>query len=213
MSEADRLAGVVELSAWIAERGDDDEPVGARRDASRRPGVAPDIMPSDEPSGDGPPGEPEAPDADAARHIALRSLGRRAASRFELDRVLSRRGVERDVRDEVLDRLEADGLVDDARLAQDAAERLRERKAMGQRGVAAALRQRGLDPDDAAPADPDEELERAVEAATERRRRMGSLDDETAERRLAGWLQRRGFSGGVVRIAIERSRPRGPRFR
>ena len=93
------------------------------------------------------------------------------------------------------------------------AERLRERKHMGERGVAAELRRRGLDPDELDDADRDDELQRAIDAATERRRRLGSLDDETAERRLAGWLQRRGFSGGTVRIAIERTRARGPRFR
>lgn len=196
MSEHDRLAGVTELSAWIATREDDPAETG-----TPPAGVAPSTEAD------------EAVDEDAARSMALRALGRRAASRRELDRSLERRDVEPDVREAVLDRLAAEGLVDDAQLAQDLAERLRERKHMGERGIAAELRKRGLDPADVERSDDDDELQRAIDAASERRRRMGSLDDVTAERRLAGWLQRRGFGGSSVRTAIERTRPRGPRFR
>lgn len=190
MSDPDRLAGVTQLSAWVA------------RDTSPQ---APDD--------DGADVAKEPVDEDAARSIALRALGRKAASRRELDRTLERREVEPEVRARVLDRLEGEGLVDDAQLARDTAERLRERKHMGERGVAAELRKRGLDPDELDDPDRDDELQRAIDAAGERRRRLGSLDDETAERRLSGWLQRRGFSGGTVRIAIERTRASGPRFR
>nr|WP_241249233.1 regulatory protein RecX [Agrococcus sp. KRD186] len=143
----------------------------------------------------------------------MRALGRRAASRQELDRTLERRDVAPEVREAVLERLESEGLVDDAQLAEDLAERLRERKHLGERGIAAELRKRGLDPAVLERADQDDELQRAIDAAAERRRRLGSLDDETAERRLSGWLQRRGFGGATVRIAIERTRARGPRFR
>jgi len=194
VSDRDRLAGVTRLSAWVARDAGDGEPQsdgGAEQEAAN-----------------------ERVDEESARSIALRALGRRAASRQELDRTLERRDVQPEVRAAVLDRLELEGLVDDAQLARDTAERLRERKHLGERGIAAELRKRGLDPDELDDVDRDDELQRAIDAAAERRRRMGSLDDETAERRLAGWLQRRGFSGGTVRIAIERTRARGgPRFR
>jgi regulatory protein len=202
VSHPDRLAGVTELSAWIASREDDP----AER---RSPAFA--VWHDDE--DEAPVEAPEPVDEETARGIALRALGRKAASRQELDRTLERRDVEPDVRETVLDRLEQEGLVDDAQLAQDLAERLRERKHLGERGIAAELRKRGLDPEVLEASDAGDELQRAIDAATERRRRMGSLDDETAERRLSGWLQRRGFSGGTVRIALERTRPRGPRFR
>lgn len=202
MSEPDRLAGVTELSAWIAAREDDpaqEHPAGRR---------SPAFVDSDEEHAASAP-----VDEETARAVALRALGRRAASRQELDRALERRDVEPEVRAAVLDRLEAEGLVDDAQLARDLAERLRERKRLGERGIAAELRKRGLDPDAVERSDGDDELQRAVAAAAERRRRMSSLDDETLERRLAGFLQRRGFGGSAVRTAIERTRPRGPRFR
>lgn len=204
MSDPDRLAGVTELSAWIASREDDPAERRSPAFAAWHDGdddEAPEL------------GVPEPVDEEAARGIALRALGRKAASRQELDRTLERRDVEPDVREAVLDRLERDGLVDDAQLARDLAERLRERKHLGERGIAAELRKRGLDPEVLEASDDDAELRRAIEAAAERRRRMGSLDDDTAERRLAGWLQRRGFGGSTVRIALERTRPRGPRFR
>ena len=190
MSDRDRLAAITELSAWVAQR---DEP-----EEAAEPGDAAPV---------------ERVDEESARSIALRALGRRAASRQELDRTLERRDVEPDVRAAVLDRLEDERLVDDAQLARDLAERLRERKHLGERGIAAELRKRGLDPDDVERGDVDDELQRAIDAASERRRRLSALDDETAERRLAGWLQRRGFGGSTVRIAIERTRARGPRFR
>ncbi|GEK81082.1 regulatory protein RecX [Agrococcus baldri] len=196
MSERDRLAGVTELSAWIASREDE-------------PGEVP-VTPAGGVRHEQP---PEPVDEESARSIALRALGRRAASRQELDRTLERREVEPEVREAVLDRLADEGLVDDAQLAQDLAERLRERKHLGERGIAAELRKRGLDPDAIERSEADDELQRAIDAAAERRRRLGSLDDETAERRLAGWLQRRGFGGSTVRTAIERTRARGPRFR
>lgn len=196
MSDPDRLAGVTQLSAWVARDAEPDHPVG---------GVARDADQAEL--------APEPVDEESARSIALRALGRKAASRRELDRALERREVEPEMRATVLDRLEREGLVDDAQLARDTAERLRERKHMGERGVAAELRRRGLDPDELDDTDGVDELQRAIDAAGERRRRLGSLDDETAERRLAAWLQRRGFSGGTVRIAIERTRVRGPRFR
>ena len=196
MSDPDRLAGVTQLSAWVARDAPSDRPAGAEQEPAQME-----------------PAHMEPVDEESARSLALRALGRKAASRRELDRTLERRGVEPDVRSAVLDRLELEGLVDDAQLARDTAERLRERKHLGERGVAAELRRRGLDPEALDDADRDDELQRAIDAAAERRRRMGSLDDETTERRLAGWLQRRGFSGGTVRIAIERTRVRGPRFR
>lgn len=191
MSDPDRLAGVTELSAWIA--GNDGK---AEQQGSPEPDAAMERV-----------------DEESARFIALRALGRKAASRQELDRALERREVEPEVRAAVLERLSDEGLVDDAQLAQDLAERLRERKHMGERGIAAELRKRGLDPAHLERGDDDDELERAIAAATERRKRLTSLDDETAERRLMGWLQRRGFGGSTVRTAIERTRPRGPRFR
>lgn len=217
MSDADRLAGVTELSSWIAGR---DERTGDQPGAEGPAGPGASRRGSRGRSGGGSRGragerdDDGAPvDEEAARAIALRALGRRGASRLELDRALAKRDVEPDVRAAVLDRLVDERYLDDEQLARDEAERLRERKQLGERGIAAALRQRGLDPAVLDEPDRDDELQRAIDAAADRRRRMGSLDDETADRRLAGWLQRRGFSGGAVRLAIERSRPSGPRFR
>ncbi|MCR8670361.1 regulatory protein RecX [Agrococcus sp. HG114] len=203
MSDLDGLAAVTELSTWIAGR---EERPGSRAE----PSVGREQR-RDRDARESGPGEPI--DEEAARGIALRALGRRAASRFELDRALAKRDVEPQVRAAVLDALERDRYLDDEQLARDEAARLRERKQLGERGIAAALRQRGLDPAVLDEVDRDDELQRAIDAAAERRTRLASLDDETAERRLAGWLQRRGFGGGAVRIAIERTRPRGPRFR
>jgi regulatory protein len=47
--------------------------------------------------------------------------------------------------------------------------------------------------------------ERLGDLARERARRLATLPPEVAERRLMGYLQRKGYSGSAVRAAVERA--------
>ena len=83
--------------------------------------------------------------------------------------------------------------------------------------IVAELRRRGIDQVaidaalDAAADDADDEFLRAIDLAEKRARALRGLDRATAERRLAGFLMRKGYGSGVVRIAVERALDGGPR--
>lgn len=125
-------------------------------------------------------------------------------SASELDRHLRDHGVEEGQRADVIEQLTSERAIDDDALAVDLAERLRRRKGMGPRAVRAELIRRGIEATAATAAgdDPDE-LQRAIDAATSRASRLRGLDPQTAKRRLAAWLQRRGYGGPTLSRALD----------
>jgi regulatory protein len=138
--------------------------------------------------------------SEEALDVARRVLGRRALSRAEVAKRLDEAGVEPEDRDAALDRLEAEGAIDDRALAETVAERVRSRRKAGARVVAQELARRGIAQEDRVDEPSDDELVRAVQLAEQRLRR-GPIDD-VAERRVAGMLARRGFSSTIARRAI-----------
>jgi regulatory protein len=156
-----------------------------------------------------------------AEKISMRGLTRRGLSRVELGNQLARHGIDICAVEIELDRLESVGLIDDRALAETLVRTLRERKGLGRQALTAELRRRGIDDEFILEAleelDDDDEQERADELAAKRARQLGSLDRETAVRRLSGFLMRKGYSGDVVRHAVDRAlaapSASGPRFR
>lgn len=159
-----------------------------------------------------------------AELISMRALGRKGVSTSELRSTLMRNDLDADVVEQEIERLTRVGLLDDVALATDLVDRLHDRKGLGRQGVVAELRKRGIDQAaidaalDAAADDDDDEFLRAVELAQKRAGQLRGLDRATAERRLSGFLMRKGYNGGIVRIAVERAldggggpRPGGPR--
>ena len=67
-----------------------------------------------------------------------------------------------------------------------------------QRGISTALISAAVES-----IDDDDELHKATELALQRVRQFSRLDDVTAERRLVGFLSRRGYSGDIVRAACK----------
>jgi regulatory protein len=55
--------------------------------------------------------------------------------------------------------------------------------------------------------DTGDELARAKQLARKRATQLGSLDRDTAVRRLSGYLQRRGYSGSTIRAAVDQALP------
>ncbi|MGG7305561.1 regulatory protein RecX [Curtobacterium sp. AB451] len=160
--------------------------------------------------------------ADAER-LSMRALGRKGVSESELRTMLTKNDLDPDVVEFEIQRLTRVGLVDDVALATDLVDRLHDRKGLGRQGVVAELRRRGIDQAaidaalEAAADDEDDEFVRAIELAQKRAGQLRGLDRATAERRLSGFLMRKGYNGGVVRIAVERALdgggrpPAGPR--
>ncbi|AYG04541.1 regulatory protein RecX [Gryllotalpicola protaetiae] len=141
-----------------------------------------------------------------AANVSLHQLARRGMSRWELEQVLRKREVDEAVAEAELDRLESVGLLDDGALAVSLVYAARARKGQGRQAIERELRRRHID-DDAifealADYDQEDELDQAIEVALKRVAQLHDLDDQTAERRLYGYLQRRGYSGEAVCIAV-----------
>jgi len=159
--------------------------------------------------------EPEGLDAQRRRaeNVSMHALARRGVSSGEMERLLRDRELDESVVADEVARLEGVGLLDDVQLARDLVESWQRRKGLGRQALASELRQRRLAPDAVETAldeiDGDDEQGRADEWARKRASSLRGLDRETAERRLSGYLQRRGYRGDVVRRAVDRALPRG----
>lgn len=139
---------------------------------------------------------------------ATRLLARKAMSSGELRAALGSRGYDAGEVDEVIADFEASLYLDDAGLARSVTEKLRSSKRASRSQIRVKLRERKL-PDAVieqmiAELSDDEELELLRAAAEDRARRLAGLDRQTAQRRLLGYLQRRGWQGeAAYRIVDE----------
>ena len=171
------------------------------------PGVTPPGRAPHEQPDDGSRADSRADDLARAENVSMHALTRRGQSRRELERTLRARDLPDDVIDHEIQRLEGVGLIDDIALAQNLVGVLQERKGLGRTGIAAELTRRLLSPAAIEYAlelvDTSDELARARELAVKRAAQLASYDRETAERRLSGFLARRGYSGSTVRAAVE----------
>ncbi len=138
----------------------------------------------------------------------VRLLARKARSSGELREDLLRLEHEPFEVDAVIDEFERSHYLDDLGLARLLTEKLRDTKRASRTQIRMKLRERRL-PDGAieealGELDDEEEFELLRSAAQDRARRLGDLDRQTAERRLLGFLARRGWSGErAVRAARE----------
>jgi len=140
---------------------------------------------------------------------AHRLIDHRMRTRRELAVKLKSRGRTDEVIDQVLDRLENAGLIDDGRFARlwiD--ERLRRRPA-GLSLLRRELRQKGIDAEivDTAleeSASREGETERAYEALRRQSHRYARLDRDAAHRRMVAFLARRGFGQAVIYQVVHR---------
>jgi regulatory protein len=166
------------------------------------------------------PGSDWAAEERRAENVSMHALTRRGMSRWELGEVLLSRDLDVCIVEAELDRLEGVGLIDDAALAETIVRTQHERKGLGRSALVAELRRRRIDQEAIDEAleqleDGDEE-HRAIALAERRAPQLRGLDHATAVRRLSGYLQRKGYSGSIIRMAVERALPRaasGVRFR
>lgn len=133
------------------------------------------------------------------RAEGTRLLARRAMSSGELHDALVKQGHDRHEVEDVIDEFEQACYLDDVGLARATAEKLRESKHASRFQIRAKLKERKL-PDaivaEVLDAMSDEEEHELLRATAEKRaRNLAGLDRQTAERRLLGYLQRRGWQG------------------
>jgi regulatory protein len=147
-----------------------------------------------------PPALPES--ADAAEDAALRILRGAGQSATSLQRKLAQRGYTAEAASEAVHRCVATGYVNDAAMAASVAARHR-RAGHGRARVAADLKSKGVASElitEALDGQSDTEEAAALAVAQQLWQRSGAADprDRRAYMRVAGALQRRGFSSSVV---------------
>ncbi|WP_105566854.1 regulatory protein RecX [Microbacterium halophytorum] len=152
--------------------------------------------------------------AEKAERRLLRSLGSRGLSVSEARAKLRQQDLPAEAIDDVIDRLERAGALDDAKLAEQIVFQATTHRNEGRKAIAQSLAKRGISRDtiEAVVAElPDDDYERALEFARGKARQLARLDDDVALRRLVGQLSRRGYGGlamSVARRALdEQARP------
>lgn len=141
---------------------------------------------------------------------ALDLLAVRSRSRRDLAIRLRRTEASADQVEWVLDRLAAQGLIDDAVYARQVARSRMQSGGVSRRRVESELRRKGVSPDVVVKAIVDvadevelDEYPSALAAARRRLRSVAGLDPVVRRRRLYGFLARRGYESGVVHRVLK----------
>lgn len=146
-------------------------------------------------------------DIDALEQSLLRKLNSQDMSVLEVMQWLASKDAAESDAAELVAKFERLNYLNDERLASELVSRLSERKGKSKSVISRELRQRGISTavieNALALIDDEDELHKATELALGRVRQFSRLDDETAERRLFGFLTRRGYSGQIVREACK----------
>jgi regulatory protein len=144
----------------------------------------------------------DADDLVAAKQVATRQLAYRPRSTSELRQTLHQRGFGDRIIDQVIERFTALGYLDDADFARRWIQTREELAPRGARLLKQELRQKGIGAEmaeEAIAAAEVDDFDAAMRIAQRRVSKMTGLDRDTQRRRLAGYLERRGFAYDVIR--------------
>jgi regulatory protein len=155
--------------------------------------------------------DPDADPENVARQILLRRLTDQPRSRAELAEALAKKNVPDDIAQQMLDRFEELGLVNDEEFARMWVQSRQRTRGLAPRVLSLELRRKGVDDDVIrevlADIDPESEREAAHQLVRKKLRSMAGLDDTTRIRRLTSMLARKGYAPqvafDVVRIELE----------
>jgi regulatory protein len=139
-----------------------------------------------------------------AKNVAIRFIEYRPRSIAETRQHLQKKAYPEDVIERVLDRLAAVELLNDAAFSRYWVEQREAFKPRSKMALQQELRQKGIDRSliETAVAELDE-LAAATQAAEAKARRWQSLPEQEFHKKLAGFLQRRGFNYEIVREVTE----------
>jgi regulatory protein len=145
-----------------------------------------------------------------ARNVLLFQLSKGAKSKAQLRAILVKREIPEDIAEPILDRFEESGLIDDKMFANVVVNSRRRYKGLSKSAIKRELGTKGVAPeiiDDAlSEVTSEQELETAQELAIKKLRAMNHLAKDVQDRRLSGYLARKGYGGGVVYAAIRYAR-------
>jgi regulatory protein len=141
-----------------------------------------------------------------AEKVLLHRLRGRSLSRSEAVTVLRSTDVDSNEIEEIIARFEELHYLDENKLAEQIVHSHHVRKGLGRTGVSVEMRRRGLSADIIAEKLdelPDDETERAIELASTRISQLERFDNQTIDRRLSAFLQRKGYGSQIIRIAVK----------
>lgn len=150
------------------------------------------------------------PDEERMVQWALRFVGYTARSEAEVRRRLEKAGCTDEMAERMIERLRRSGYLDDDRLARDWVESRSRSKRFGRARLRSELLRKGVAPEvaDAALGQLAEGDELAnLEALARQRLGSGNLSDPAVRRRLAGFLQRRGYDWERITEVFARLEP------
>jgi regulatory protein len=140
-----------------------------------------------------------------ARNVLLFQLSRSAKSKDQCRKILEKRGIDSEIAEKVLDRFEEAQIIDDAVFARAFTNSRIRGKGLAKTAIARELREKGVDQELIETAlqdlDSETELARATEFAVARVRRMSHLEKVVIQRRIGGFLARKGYSASIVQSA------------
>lgn len=133
-----------------------------------------------------------------ARDLVVRRLTDQARSRADLAQALAAKQVPEEIAEEVLDKFEKAGLINDEEFARSWVTARQRTKGLAPRVLAMELRRKGIDDEIAREAlselDPEAERRAAHQLVQKKLRTMGGLDQQVQTRRLVGLLARKGYA-------------------
>jgi len=141
--------------------------------------------------------------------VLLYQLNRSIKSKKQLADILVAREIPDEIAHPLLDRFEDAGLINDATFAEAVVSSRTNTKGLSKAAIQRELRQKGVDEEiilnSTSYLDTEADYERALALVERRLRSMTSLQPEVRKRRLAGYLQRKGYSSAVVFSAIKQA--------
>ncbi len=148
----------------------------------------------------------QAEDAQEIAYLqAIKFLDYRDRSEAEIRIHLNKRDIDERVLDDVIDRLQRSGLVNDRRFATNWVENRIEFRPRGRRALSYELRQRGISEEiiqETLDQINDEEL--AYQAAIKKAKKFQSLEWDDYRKKMSGFLSRRGFSYDITSPTLKR---------
>jgi regulatory protein len=140
---------------------------------------------------------------------SIRLLSYRPRSRRELQIRLERKDFSPEAIESALGQLAEQGYVDDQEFARYWIENRAENRPRGKRLMASELRQKGVSKeivDEALDEAEIDELDDAMKLARRRSNQLRGLDNVAWQRRMTGFLQRRGFGWETIRTVLDELR-------
>lgn len=142
-----------------------------------------------------------------ARNVLLFQLSKGAKSTKQLREILEKREIDRPIADAIIERFIEVGLIDDRAFAQTLVSSRSKFRGLSISAIRRELAQKGVDQqiiDEAlVELTADSELAKAFELATRRIRQMSHLEPDVRQRRLAGYLGRKGYPSATVFAAVK----------